>query len=134
MGTSYKIGELPWHNAQGFFCQRRSLKIHIEIKWELYPSNLHPICIPSRLFLSLSLSHPLPPSLQGFLLLLLLLLLSSTSQNLDIFPPKVRKISWIYTRGKIKNFPKKIESEKWQTLLKKIIAPGFFFSLEFKSY
>jgi hypothetical protein len=32
MGT-YKIGELPWHNAIGFFCGgKRSLKLHIEIK------------------------------------------------------------------------------------------------------
>jgi hypothetical protein len=34
MGTS-KLGELPWHNPLGFFCWGKSLKIHIEIKWEL---------------------------------------------------------------------------------------------------
>jgi len=34
MGTweHRKLGELPWHNALGFFCWGRSLKIHIEIK------------------------------------------------------------------------------------------------------
>ncbi len=31
-----KLGELPWHNALGFFCWGRSLKIHIEIKSELF--------------------------------------------------------------------------------------------------
>jgi hypothetical protein len=31
MGT-YKIGELPRHNALGFFYWGRFLKIHIEIK------------------------------------------------------------------------------------------------------
>jgi hypothetical protein len=35
MGT-YKIGELPWHNALGFFCWGRSLKIHRKIKRELF--------------------------------------------------------------------------------------------------
>jgi hypothetical protein len=35
MGT-YKIGELPQHNTLGFFCRERSLKIHIEIKRELF--------------------------------------------------------------------------------------------------
>jgi hypothetical protein len=35
VGT-YKIRELPWHNALGFFHQGRSLKIHIEIKRELF--------------------------------------------------------------------------------------------------
>jgi hypothetical protein len=39
MGT-YKIGELPWHNTLGFFCWGRSLKIHIELKRELFPSQL----------------------------------------------------------------------------------------------
>jgi hypothetical protein len=31
-----KLGELPWHNALGFFWRGRSLKIHIEIKRELF--------------------------------------------------------------------------------------------------
>jgi hypothetical protein len=31
-----KLGELRWHNALGFFCWGRSLKIHIEIKRELF--------------------------------------------------------------------------------------------------
>jgi hypothetical protein len=35
VGT-YKIGEHPWHNALGFFCLGTSLKIHIEMKRELY--------------------------------------------------------------------------------------------------
>jgi hypothetical protein len=35
MGT-YKIGELPWQNALGFFCKGRSLQIYIEIKRELF--------------------------------------------------------------------------------------------------
>jgi hypothetical protein len=35
MGT-YNIGELLRHNALGFFCWGRSLKIHIEIKRELF--------------------------------------------------------------------------------------------------
>jgi hypothetical protein len=35
VGT-YIIGELPLHNALGFFCWRRSLKIHIEIKREFF--------------------------------------------------------------------------------------------------
>jgi hypothetical protein len=38
MGT-YKIGELPWHNALGFFCLGRSLKIHRKIKRELFTSS-----------------------------------------------------------------------------------------------
>jgi hypothetical protein len=29
---TYNIGELPGHNALGFFCWGRSLKLHIEIK------------------------------------------------------------------------------------------------------
>jgi hypothetical protein len=38
MGTweHIKLGELPWHNSQGFFWWGRSLKIHIEIKRELF--------------------------------------------------------------------------------------------------
>jgi hypothetical protein len=35
VGT-YKIGELPCHNALGFFCWGRSLKMHREIKRELF--------------------------------------------------------------------------------------------------
>jgi hypothetical protein len=35
VGT-YKIGEHPWHNALEFFCLGTSLKIHIEIKMELF--------------------------------------------------------------------------------------------------
>jgi hypothetical protein len=31
-----KLGELPRHNALRFFCWGRSLKIHIEIKRELF--------------------------------------------------------------------------------------------------
>jgi hypothetical protein len=31
-----KLGELPWHNGLGFFCWGRSLKIHFEIKRELF--------------------------------------------------------------------------------------------------
>jgi len=38
MGTweHIKLGELPWHNGLGFFSWGRSLKIHIEIKRELF--------------------------------------------------------------------------------------------------
>jgi hypothetical protein len=32
----YNIGELPRHRALGFFCWETSLKIHIEIKRELF--------------------------------------------------------------------------------------------------
>jgi hypothetical protein len=35
MGT-YTIGGAPWHNALGFFCWGRSLKIHREIKREFF--------------------------------------------------------------------------------------------------
>jgi hypothetical protein len=36
-GEHIKLGELPRHNTLGFFCWGRSLKIHIEIKRELFP-------------------------------------------------------------------------------------------------
>jgi hypothetical protein len=38
MGTweHIKLGKLPQHNALGFFCWRISLKIHKEVKRELF--------------------------------------------------------------------------------------------------
>jgi hypothetical protein len=35
-GELIKLGELPQHNAIGFFCWERSLKIHREIKRALF--------------------------------------------------------------------------------------------------
>jgi hypothetical protein len=36
MWEHMKLGEFPRHNTLGFFCWGRSLKIHIEIKRELF--------------------------------------------------------------------------------------------------
>jgi hypothetical protein len=38
MGTweHIKLGEFPWNNALRFFCWGRPLKVHIEIKNELF--------------------------------------------------------------------------------------------------
>jgi hypothetical protein len=40
MGT-YKIGGVPQHNTLGFLCWGRSLKIHIEMKRELFYNDVH---------------------------------------------------------------------------------------------
>jgi hypothetical protein len=40
------LGEFPWKNALRFFCWGRSLKIHIEIKSELFTDGC--ICAPKK--------------------------------------------------------------------------------------
>ncbi len=54
MGT-YKIWELPQHNALGFFCWGRSLKIHIELKRELFTSGDYSGCFFSHVTMAKSL-------------------------------------------------------------------------------
>jgi hypothetical protein len=48
MGTweRIKLGEFPWNNALRFFCWGGSLKIHTEIKSELFTDGC--ICAPKK--------------------------------------------------------------------------------------
>jgi len=61
VGT-YKIGELPGHNALRFFCWGRSLKIHIEIKRELFTYIIYTLI---ELSVKLPSDSPPIPSFSG---------------------------------------------------------------------
>jgi hypothetical protein len=53
-----KLGELPGHNALGFFCWGRSLKIHVEIKRGLFTHIIYTLIELS--VKSPSVSPPIP--------------------------------------------------------------------------